>query len=42
MDKSKIDFAGVVSGAKMFVRTVDGPPDSAAAAVVGQNREVDI
>jgi len=33
MDKSKIDLAGVVSGAKIFVRPVEPPAGSAAAAV---------
>ncbi len=39
MDKSKIDLAGVVSGAKMFVRPVDEAEGAAPAAVaVNQKR----
>jgi hypothetical protein len=32
-DRSKIDLAGVDSGAKILVRTVDGSASTAAAAV---------
>jgi hypothetical protein len=42
IDKSKIDLAGVVSGAKMFVRPVDEVAVSAAAVATNQNRSANI
>src|SRR5689334_9346624 len=37
MDKSKIDLAGVDSGAKIFVRPVDAAGSAAPAVAVDQN-----
>jgi len=43
MDKSKIDFAGVVSGAKILVRPVDDAADGAAVAIaVNHNRNANV
>jgi len=37
MEKSKIDLAGVVSGANIFVR-LDGPEDTADTAVAAHKK----
>jgi len=42
MDKSTIHLAGVVSGAKMFVRPVDGAAGPAVAVAADQNTNANI